>query len=107
MKKLITLMLVTGLVTTAAFAQDHRHSYDNSYNVNSYPNQYPSYNAYSKYGNNWQGRADYDQFGYRRHDRDRDRERRMIYRHARRNYNPYTTRSGLSLQLVIGNRRRF
>ena len=106
MKKIITLMLVAGLVSTAAFAQDHRHSYDNTYNynANSYSNQYPRYKGYSSYGNDWSGRTYYDPLAYRRH---RELERRMMYRRYLRNHDAYRTRSGVSLQLVIGNRRRY
>jgi len=109
MKKIITLILAAGLITTAAFAQDHRHSYDNRSNEYSYQNQYPVNNGYNSYGSNW-SRGTYDnQFGYDRHNRyDRDRERRMMmYRHNRRYYNPYGNRSGVSLQIVIGNRRTY
>ena len=110
MKKIITLILAAGLVTTGAFAQNHRHYYENtySYNVNGYPNQYPVYNGYSSYGNSydnsWDGRTYYDPLAYRRH---REWERRMMYRQYLRNRNAYRTRSGVSLQLVIGDRRRF
>jgi hypothetical protein len=106
MKKIITLMLAAGLVSTAVFAQDHRHSYDNRYNVNSYQNQYPLYNGYSTYGSNWHRETYSKPLGYDRYDR--DRERRMMYRHRRRYYDDYyRSRNGLSLQVVIGKRRTF
>lgn len=114
MKKIITLMLAAGLITTAAFAQDHRHSYDNRYNGNSYQNQYPSYDGYSNYGSNWYPQTYSKPFGYNHYDRDdydrydRDRERRMMSWHHRRYYdNYYRNRNGLSLQVVIGKRRTF
>jgi hypothetical protein len=105
MKKIITLILAAGLVSTAAFAQDHRHSYDNRYNENSYQNQYPLNYGYSYYDNDRNRHSYENQFGYDRYDRDRDR--RMMYRHHRRYYDDYRNRSGLSLHVVIGNRRRF
>ena len=109
MKKIITLILAAGLFTTAAFAQDRRHSYDNRYNENSYQNQYPAKTGYNFYGSNsYRGRYA-DHSGYSRYNRYRDA--RMMYRHHRyynnRYYNNYRDRKGVSFQIVIGSRRRF
>jgi hypothetical protein len=110
MKKIITLIVAAGLITTATFAQDHRHSYDNRYEQYSYQNQYPANNGYSytnPYTGNW-NRAGYgDKFGYNRYDRDRHarivRNRRLYNRY----YNDYRNRKGVSLQIVIGHRREY
>ena len=120
MKKVITLILAAGLITTAAFAQDHRHSYDSRGNQYGYQTQDPAYNngcngygngyngydnGYNGYGNNWNRELYGKQFGYNSYDRDRY-DRRM-YRPHRRYYDTYRNRSGLSLQLIIGSHRRY
>ena len=111
MKKIITLIVAAGLFTTAAFAQERRHSYDNSYQQYSYQNKYPANNGYAytnPYSGNW-NRAEYgDKFGYDRYDR--DRHERIMYRN-RRLYNRYYSdgrnRKGISLQIAIGSRREY
>src|ERR1041385_1176711 len=111
MKKIFTLILATGLITTAAFGQDRRHSFDNRRNETSYQNQYPSNNGYGytdPYGSNWNYGREERQSGYDRHGWDQDG--RMTYRHHRhhnRYYNDYGYRTGLSFRFIIGSRRRY
>ena len=111
MKKIFTLILATGLITTAAFAQDRRHSADNRRNEHSYQNQYPSNNGYGytdPYGSNSNYGRKEEQFGYNRNDQDQDG--RMMYknnRHHNRYYNDSRNRRGLSFRVIIGSRRRY
>lgn len=111
MKKIVTLIVAVGLITTAAFAQDRRHSYDNRYEQYSYQNQYPANNAYGyavPYSGNWNREGHGYKTGYDRYDR--DRHERMMYRNRRlynRYYDDYRNRRGISLQIAIGSRREY
>ena len=111
MKKIFTLILATGLITTAAFAQDRRPSADNRRNEHRYQNQYPSNNGYgytNPYDNNRNYGRNKEESGYNRYDRDQDS--RMMYRHHRHQsgyYNDYNNRRGLSFRVIIGSRRRY
>src|SRR6266487_2366474 len=108
MKKIFTLILATGLITTAAFSQDRRHSFDNRRNENSYQNQYPANNGYGytdPYGSNWNYGRNEEQFGYDRHDWDQDGSMMFRHhRHHRRYSDDYRNRRGLSFRIIIGSR---
>jgi hypothetical protein len=107
MKKIFTLILATGLITTAAFSQDRRHSFDNRRDENSYQNQSPANNGYgytNPYGSNWNSGRNEEQSGYDRHDWDQDGRMMYHHRHHRRYYDDYRNRRGLSFRVIIGSR---
>lgn len=107
MKKIFTLILAAGLISTAAFAQDRRHSNDNNKYSNSYQSQYPVNNGYNSYNDRSNSGRFEQNWSYNRHDRDRS-DRFMDRRYRRfRHENIYRHREGLSFQVTIGNHRRY
>ncbi|HMG68585.1 MAG TPA: hypothetical protein VK588_12895 [Chitinophagaceae bacterium] len=107
MKKIFTLILAAGLISTAAFAQDRRHSNDNRTYSNSYQTQYPVNNGYNSYNSRSNSGRFEQNWSYNRHDRDRDR--RIVARRFRRysRANIYRPKEGLSFQITIGSHRKY
>jgi hypothetical protein len=110
MKKIITLFVAAVLVSAAAFAQDGRHRYDNSYD-NSWQQQYPTSGyAYSSPYSHGEVYGTTGNYYSRREWRKRQAYLEMIRRQERLNEMRYydrdrRNRSGVSLQITLGGHR--